>query len=225
MKGIEAEDILAALLAHGQQLDGRRPDPLVEAVRESKVGRVRAGNWRAVRGPDGKIDVAASWPSLRTALGRDHRRINKNALHEVAADALLKMPKRPWQVLQTAIGANLRAREDVVAWLTREAWRAKKRDRYWPDKVARKACSCHRAAAPNYMHDLVQLAVLQLEHPIRFKTHDQRAQWFGLSNPHWRAVMQKPYDTISAPLWSKYHEGIGHIELRLASRSRRAETA
>lgn len=207
------EDVLAALAAHSASVEFRRPDPLVEEASIAKRGKARPGNWRAMFG-------AGDLPSIRSAIGRDHRRVSTTARHEAAADALSNMPKRSWQALQTAIGADMGARDAVIARLMKEAWRSQQRDPFWPANLNRRPCRCRRAASANYTEDLVQLAVLQLEDPFRFATHDARANWFGLSNAHWRRAAQAPYELLSGRVWHWYHAGIGHIERRLARRRR-----
>jgi hypothetical protein len=190
-------------------------------VRELKVGKRVPLNWRTIRDEQGKIDVGASWPSLRTALGRDTRRISRSALHEAAADALSGMPLRYWQALQVAIGIDSQARDAVYNRLLRTARSSQKRDDFWPDKIERRRRARRHAPAPDYVPDLVELAVMHLEHPDQFATHHQRAQWFGLADSKWHLHnMQKPFDLVSKRAWSWYDAGIGYMTNRL-NRQRR----
>jgi hypothetical protein len=207
------EDVLKALVAHAAAVDFRKPDPLVMAARESKVGKTRPTPWWSV------LDLERG-PSIRSAKGHDERRISTASLHEIATDALIGMPKNSWNVVQTSIGMTGQARDNVTEKLLKEAWKSRKRDRFWPDSLNRKACPCHRAATQNYVEDLVELALLHLEHPIRFGTHDARAEWFGLSSAHWRRTMLQPYDVVSRPVWAWYKSGLDHIKYRLALRRR-----
>lgn len=213
------ERVLSALAAHAQTLDVGRPDPLVMEAAEKQLAGIKPGKFKVVRDEEtGEIDVAQSWLALRTAQGKGTRGIGKTQLHEAAADALAGMPKRHWQALQVAIGIDLAAREAVIRRLLREAWKSRKRDNFWPASVDRQFCSCGRAPSADYVRDLVELAVKQLEHPQDFATHWQRARWFGFSERHWRRIMVQPFDVVSGQAWAWYHAGIGYIHRRLKRR-------
>lgn len=213
---MDAEDILGALVTHSQDLDLGKPDPLIMASNPGKIGKRTPTNWRLLIGKAGgkKIELSPT----RTALGGSTYKPSRFSIAEVAADALVGIPERNWKTLQCSIGVPGDARSIVMARLWTQVQHSKRSDKFWPDKIRRRGCRCGRAPAENYALDIVEMAIRSLENPAKFSTHQARADWFGMSESHWRAVGSKPFDHVSAHLWSWYHAGIGHIQNRINRR-------
>ena len=209
------EQVLSALVTHSQSLHMGTPDPLVMAVREEKIGKKRPLNWSLLRRGDDR-EYIEIWPSVRSAQGRDSGRISRFSIAEVAAYALVGMPDRNWQALQCAIGVGDNARGAIFARVHTKAIRSREDDQFWPAKVRRRRCACGRAPAQDYLLDIVELSIRQLEDPVVYNTNHARADWFGMSERNWYGVMRRPYDAVSAHLWFWYHAGIGHIQNRVS---------
>ncbi len=209
------EHVLGALVTHSQQLDLGKPDPSMIAAREGKVGKVRPMNWRLMIGRKGNDDKVEIWPSIRTALGTQTPCATSHRVAEVAADALCGMHVRNWYTLQCAIGIGDAVRPMLANKLLRIAYRLKNEERIWPDKVRRRQCACGRYPNQDYVPDLVELSIRELEYPFLYKTHRVKHEWFGVSEAHWHARVRQPYDAVSAHIWYWYHAGIGHIQHRI----------
>jgi len=161
-----------------------------------------------------------------TAHGRSSRS-RKPAITqtEFASDCLVGMPARYWEAIQVATGADTRARHKVTARLLNVVSRSMDRDGVmprgiWPDKLRRRPCTCGRLPADAYHLDLIELAIRELEDPGTYSIHRQRAEWFGLSEQHWRKMMRQPYGVVWGELQGWFENGISHIERRLAKRSK-----
>lgn len=217
------EQVLAALVSRSMSLDFGSPDPLVMAAQVGKIGKAKALNWRLMAcrvEDDPSLEMLPATPS---ALGKQTHAPTRHSVSEVAADALIGMYERNWHTLQCAIGIGSAVRPLVVNRLTRIAYRMKKSERIWRDTVRRKPCECGRYPSPDYVPDLVELAVKHLEDPFTYRTHRMRARWIGLSEAHWHGVMSRPFDQVAAHIWSWYFAGIGHIQNRIGQRGHRLE--
>ncbi len=217
------EQVLGALVARSMSLDFGTPDPLVMEAKAGKIGKARPVNWRLLPGntdDDPHIELLPATPS---ALGKQTRAASKYSMSEVAADAIIGMYERNWHTLQCAIGVGSAVRPLVVNRLTAIAYRIKNSERVWRDTVRRQPCECGRYPLPDYVPDLVELAVRHLEDPFSYHTHRTRALWIGLSESHWHAVMSRPFDQVAAHIWSWYYAGIGHIQNRIRQRGHRLE--
>lgn len=215
------EDVLGALVTHSHKLDFGRPDPIIMAAREEKVGKKRCQNWRLLgRAVDEHVELLPATPS---ALGKQSRSSSKHSIQEVAADALIGMYERNWHALQCSIGIGESVRPALVSRLERIAYRTQKHERIWPSRIRRRKCQCGRSAAADYVPDLVELAVRHLEEPFELRHQKTRAEWFGLTESHWHAVARRPFDQVAAHVWAWYYAGIGHIQHRIIQRGQRAE--
>lgn len=213
---MKPENVIGAILAHSQHLTVGEPDQALQAVRHKYVGKTTPANIREIKDDKGKVDVAQTWPAIRTAFGRSTRGLSKSSLEEYTAEALTQMPKRYWQTLQVAIHINDLARDSIHAKLIKLGRKSQERGGYWPKSIRRRRSYEGREATPDYLVDLVNLAVLELEKPALFGSHKARAAWFGVSERNWYIQMQRPYGEISGYVWNWYHCAIGHIESRLA---------
>ncbi len=210
------EDVLGALVTHSQQLDFAAPDPLIMAARDGKIGNARPQNWRLLgRSVDERVEL---WPATRSALGKQTFRASSHSIAEIAADALVGMFERNWHALQCSIGVGDTVRPILASRLLRIAYRMKKTERVWPDRIRRRCCGCGRAAAADYVPDLVELAIRHLEDPFFYRHNRVRAEWFGLAESHWHAVARRPFDQVAVHVWSWYYAGIGHIQHRIVER-------
>lgn len=217
------EDILGALVTHSAQLDFGKPDPLIMAARDEKIGKVRPQNWRLlVRDADGTSRVEL-WPRTTSALGSQTRTASSHSIAEIAADALIGLHERNWHALQCSIGIGEAVRPALTARLERIAYRMKNGERVWRNKIRRRRCVCGRTASTDYVPDLVELAICHLEQPWTFRYERTRAEWFGLTESHWHAVARRPFDQVAAHIWSWYFAGIGHIQHRIIQRRQRLE--
>lgn len=217
------EEVLSALVTHSMLLDFGKPDPLIMARREDKIGKAKPMNWRLlIEGEDKELRVELS-PSIHSAQGTQTFRPSTHSVAEVAADALIGMYERNWHTLQLAIGVGGVVRPFVTARLLRVAYRMQKSERIWLDSVRRKPCPCGRSAAADYVPDLVELAIRDLESPFVYKTHRAKWEWFGLSERRWHGAMSRPFDHVAAHIWSWYYAGIGHIQNRIRQRGERLE--
>ena len=217
------EDVLGSLVSHSQALVVGTPDPLVMENRAAKIGKRTPMNWRRLQvGSGDPAGILELWPGTRSAHLRDFRNVSRFSVSEIAADALSNMPATQWQTLQVAIGAGNQVRGILITKLTRIARREQKRNvgNVWPAQIRRQACRCHRSAAADYVPDLVELTLLELEHPMMYHTHRDRCRWFGLSERAWYAGFRQPHDRVSRHVWSWYHAGIGHIKGRISLRNR-----
>lgn len=205
---VTVEDVLAGLAAQAAQVDFRKPDPLVMEAREQLVGEPRFELRRFFK--------RERMPrSIRTASGHGTRTPKQSALRDIIADALSGMPKKSWAALLTAERVDAQARAQLTLYLVKEARRSRRRDSFWPERIKRRPCRCRRAPSSEYLRDLVQLAVLHLEHPEEFRTFDARAQWFGVSRRNWCRQMEQPFSVLTSRA-TAWHEGaIKHIEHRL----------
>ena len=218
---VTPEQVLAALVSHSQKLDFGTPDPLIIEARDSKIGKARPINWRLLgRSIDEQIEL---WPATRSALGKQKIQISRYSIAAVAVDALLGMFDRNWHALQLSIGVGEAVRPILVRRLIRTANRMKNEERIWPNRIRRRCCPCGRAPAPDYVLDLVELAVRHLEDPYNYRHQRTRAEWFGISESHWHAVARRPFDQTAAHVWSWYYAGIGHIQHRIIQIGQRLE--
>lgn len=213
------ERILAALVAHAQTVDFRRPDPLVMTERHAPAKRGAA--WEAWLTQD-ELAAAQRWHGIRTALGRDTRSMKRTALHEAAADALRGMPKHCLCAIYTSIQADAGARERIANKLERIATKSRAHDNFWPEEIRRSPGVDGRTANPNYAPDLIELAIRELEYPADINTHARRAEWFGVSERNWYKVVRKPYNLLSGNVWMWYYVAIGDTQ-RAIARNRRLE--
>ena len=203
---VTVEDVLAGLVAHAAHGDFRKPDPLVLEARDRMVGKPRfeLREFFGERLP-GKIT---------TASGRGTRSVKKSARQVIVADALSGMPRKSWAALLTIMG-DVTARDELVGFALKEARRSRRRDRFWPDRILRRRCRCHRAPSDDYLEDLVQLAILHYEYPEVWKTYTARADWFGVSRRNWERVMEDPFRFLSMRVWGWNEGAIKHIVQRL----------
>lgn len=215
--------MLSALVSHSQTLDLGKPDPLVIAARAGKIGKAAPMNWRVIiEGENKEFHIELS-PSIRSAQGRQSQQWSKHSVAEVAADALIGMYERNWYTLQLAIGVGGVVRPLVAARLTRIAYRMQNSERIWRKTVRRNQFPCGHFPAADYVPDLVELTIRELESPFIYKTHRAKWEWFGLSERHWHGAMSRPFDQVSVHLWSWYYAGIGHIQNRIRQRAQRIE--
>ncbi|HNP65505.1 MAG TPA: hypothetical protein PKH39_16350, partial [Woeseiaceae bacterium] len=178
------EDVLAALAARSPHGDFRRPDPIVEAARTpGRIGKKRPKNWRTIFAAE-KTDQRG--PSIKSAIGNDQRRVNRSATHEAAVDALKRIPKRAFQALQVSVGIDGEPRNALFDSLLAEARESKARDKFWPTVIVRQRTPGDIRPNPDYVPDMVELALLHLQNPAALATHESRARWFRVSHITWR---------------------------------------
>lgn len=196
---ITAEDILGALAARSRSLE-------VGQMTETRRTRTRR---RKNRDED---------PVNDTAKGRETRTGRPNCYTDVVVDAVQGMPTKQYDALLVAIQAHQAPRSRVTARLHTVVERSIERDGFWPEKIRRRPCGCGRLPAETYHPDLIELAIRELEDPRSYGTQRQRAEWFGLSEPHWKKIMRDPYGVVWNQLSAWYEAGVDHIQRRLKRR-------
>lgn len=183
---------------------------------------------------DGRIPDAKELRSLQrqgvtgshTATGSQSRSSKRpetlDTLQDIAVDGLRGMPHIHMTALEWAVLGIPEAGDTLARKLHRIGItaRSEQTQKSWPTKLRRKPCKCGRAAADDYLPDLVSLALLELAHPETYSTHDKRSRWFGLSLQHWKATMRQPYGILRDRSMSWFDLAIDHIERRLRRRAR-----
>lgn len=156
---------------------------------------------------------------LPTALGKQSKTSKPlSPFSEIVADAIANMPKIYWSAILWVVDTNRGSYDILASRLLPLAERSAKRDRFWPQTIRRQACRCGRRPAEDYVADLVHLALMELRTPALYQTHEQRAEWFGLSQQHWRKIMQRPYGMLQGKTIEWFGSGCGHINRRLHQR-------
>jgi len=217
---VTPEDVLGALVTHSQAIDLGKPDPLMLEAREGKTGKARPTNWRLLVGKRPTDDKLKILPSIRSALGKQTRQPTSYSVATVAADAFVGMPVRNWHTLQCAIGVGDSVRPILANKLLRIANRMKERERVWPATVRRRQHRCGHFPSDDYVRDLVELSLRELQDPFVYKTARAKLLWFGVSEALWHARIRHPYDQVASHVWSWYYAGIGYIQNRIIENSR-----
>lgn len=203
---MRAESVLAALCARTMNLDLRRPDPL-------QLNKQVAPNPRP------------KFPELEhalTARGTHTRGRPSGSSIPDAASALADMKQQAWLAILVSLKAGDGSRQAVYRRLVRSGEKRLGTPGF-PAELRRKHHPGRPAPAENYILDLAELAILELEDPATWSPVVVKATFASVSRSQWYATMRRPADFLSHLLWSWYYEGLGHIENRLrAARGSRA---
>jgi hypothetical protein len=137
------------------------------------------------------------------------------SLSSHAADLTAGMSKADWHAILWTISLDPESQKFLTSALGREIDRSQQRDKFWPTNLRRQACDCGRVASDDYTKDLARLALMELATPHLFSTHRQRANWFGLSQQHWRQTMLKAYAVPVTLCFQWFGNGCAHIARQL----------
>lgn len=165
-------------------------------------------------------------PGTETALGRQTRTPGRGGwTHEQLAFAASGMHELHFAALLWCLDRDEPSRVTLKAQLLMEAVRIKER-RKWPPKIRRADCKqCgHARSERKYLQDLCTLALLEGAEPRAFSSEAARADWFGISERHWRrAKIGDGYAEISQQLVRWYASGYRYLLDRLRSAAQGAE--
>ena len=131
---------------------------------------------------------------------------------ESAARAMQSMPARSLLALQVAEGGNDEARKTLCERLLKVAKKSRCRDPFWPSNLQRHLCCCGRLPSQDYLPDLVELVVKELENPAEFQNRRMCARWFGLSERWWINLMLRPYELLQSTVDDWYRCGLKHVQ-------------
>jgi hypothetical protein len=207
------EQVIAHLSARTMSLDLRRPDPLVVDSDRAEVLRAAANRptFRALSGAVEDLRMSPA-PSNTQTRGKSPARDCLDA-----ARVLAGMPSVSWLAVRVAVGVGDDSRSTLHKRLRGMAAR-KITDEKWPARMNRRHIPGRPAPCDLWYHDIVELALLELECPNDFGEVTKKSDFVGVSRQTWYAHWREPADYLSDRLWQWYYEGLGHIEGRLAGR-------
>lgn len=160
--------------------------------------------------------AANNAPHMETASGTQTRKaLRDSGFSAIASEAVAGMPSIEWASILWVIDSDEKSYKIMKKLLVRKAAKSIERDKFWPESLRRSDCICGRSPAEDYVPDLVKLALYELRTPALYQTHQQRAEWFGLSSQHWRKILHKPYGFLQGQVFLWFGSGCGHIARRL----------
>lgn len=223
---LTAEDILSALVGRSVWPDLSAGNNQNNATIRRYAGVLPDLEAELVRLNGGKrLSPSARARSRATADGRQSRPKSKGgSLHETAAELVAGMPDIEWAAILWVIDDDRPSYKSLYGKLHSYANHSVKVDRFWPATVRRARSKEGRAPAEDYTLDLIHLALLELQSPGRYSTHGSRADWFGLSQQHWRRIMDRPYGVLQSRTFTWFGGGCGHIAKRINQRRKRTST-
>jgi hypothetical protein len=97
----------------------------------------------------------------------------------------------------------------------------------WPRKLRRGRCSGCMAlrCSHHYVEDLVSLALLEGAWPGRVTSDEVRAEWFGLSETHFRRAVGEGYANVYGALENWLRNAMANLRRRLRGEDEIAEAA
>lgn len=208
---INVEDILTALVGRGSWLIDNAPErnALKPAHELAAILDKIYDDGRTI-----VLRKKAGIQAIPTATGRSSRnRSTGSSLTQQAVEVTAGMNKSDWSAILWVVSRDTESFKFLHDKLVKSATNRKG----WPNQVRRQICDCGRAPAEDYRPDLARLALYELLTPDRFRTHAQRAEWFGLSQQHWRRLMADPYAQLVAQVFGWFGNGCTHIAKRLGA--------
>lgn len=218
--GEELEDLIARAEARGIKLELGKPIPEYDDydyAAHRRAPRVR----ELVKDEKGK--VTSFMPGVETADGRQSR--SRRRPRWTAQDyghAAAGMDPLQWDAIRWNLGMDQAAKHRLKAALILIAIELKERER-WPARFRRADCFCGSTRdQKRYVQDLCTLALLEGYNPQQFGTHGARAEWFGLSESHWRHAIARGYQGLYRHLEGWYLGALEHLRSNLRATARRA---
>jgi len=216
---IQAEDILAAIAGRTLWLETGARD------RSNPAHRRFAAIVQRLEHSIAEINGQESaglrrFSDLRTASGSGtYSRRAMPGAQELVAEAVANMPPIYWSAILWTIAGDGEAFRHMYRKLMDRARKSQRRDRFWPAEIARRRLESGHIPAPDYVPDLVFLAIQELRHPQLFRSDVLRANWFRISDSHWHKVVGRPYGVLQATVLVWFGEGCAHIVERLRRRA------
>lgn len=220
---MRAEDILATLAGRGQWLNVGELMPgdiayrsyaktmrELEAEIEELRGNLNAADAKALRSQR-RREVA-----LETVKGKQSRsRTTKGGAQEVIAEAVAGMPELQMKTLLWTVAGDLDSYSILRDRLLKRARKSFERDRWWPNAIKRGRGPMGHMYAPDYVPDLVHLALFELRVPHAVSTGADKARWFGVTREYWSRHMAMPYAVLQGATFEWFGTACGHILRRL----------